>query len=185
MRNRTIRSRHGCGLAAAVVVALLLMVAAPAPATAAVARGGPLPEQPDGLVGKNGTVFAGDGIYNTTGAGQTMTRNAARGTTVHFFVEIQNDGDGTPMVHVRGCGSNSSFKVRYFSSPMHTDNTASFVDGFDAPMFVPGVSPRWQVDVKVKSSAPAGAVLNCKLRLSITDGETTLRDTVAMVVRRS
>lgn len=187
MRKGTQRRGLSRGVAAGAVVALLLTVGAtPATAEGEGVDPFPLPEQPDVLVSKNNTTYAGDGVYNTTGAGQTMSRNAARGTTVRFYLRTQNDGDETIDVSFRGCAGNSSFQVTYFGvTPILIDYTPQVVAGFTGFVYPGPVGPDWVVEVKVKRTAPAGATLNCKFKLSTTEGATTLRDTVLMTVRRS
>ena len=170
------------------LVALLLAIgAAPATAEGEGVDPFPLPEQPDALVSKNARTYAGNGVYNTTGAGQTMSRNAARGTTVRFYVRTLNDGDEPIDVSFRGCAGNSSFKVTYFGvTPILIDYTPQVVAGFTGLVMPGPVGPDWVVEVKVKRTAPAGATLNCKFKLSATDESlTTRRDTVLMTVRRS
>jgi Regulator of chromosome condensation (RCC1) repeat len=55
--------------------------------------------QPDALISK-GSGFVGNGIYNTTGAHQTLSVSRAPGKTATFKVKIQNDGGQTKTVIV-------------------------------------------------------------------------------------
>lgn len=172
----------------AVAAALVTTAAAPSSAQSEGEGEGPLPEQPDLTISKNGRTYIGDDVYNTTGAGQTMSRNAARGTTVRFFVEFEQDGDDNVVGAdtVRGCAGNNNFGVRYFGvSPggPAIDLTSLITAGFNNS--INGLIPDLAVEVKVKRNAPAGATLNCKVKATTVDGATTLRDTVLMTVRRS
>ena len=57
----------------------------------------PPDERPDGhiRVGTSGA-FAGDNVYNVSGAGQSKNKKSARGSTVTFGSIAQNDGPGRP-----------------------------------------------------------------------------------------
>lgn len=69
----------------------------------------------DGLIAKGGG-FAGDGVYDGDGTGQTKSAKARPGHSVKFTVRAQNDAvlsdDG---LDITGGGGNSHFKVIYRS----------------------------------------------------------------------
>lgn len=182
MSNGTVRRSISRAVALGVIAVLLATLGA-APATAQADDEYPLPEQPDMHVSKNGRTYVGDNLYNKTGAGQTLSRNAARGTTVRFYVRMQNDGDQATDVRFQGCAGNRSFAVRYFGvTPVLVDYTSQVVAG--ATGLLPhGSTLPWMVEVKVKRAAAAGATLNCKFKVSATG--TGLSDAIVMTVRRS
>jgi probable HAF family extracellular repeat protein len=72
-------------------------------------------QQPDGLVSTRPSAgYVGENIYNTTGAGQTKTLAARRGTRRAFYVRVHNDGTVPNTITLRGSGSPPRSTVRYF-----------------------------------------------------------------------
>ena len=103
--------------------------------------------------------FVGDGIYNLTGAGQTVTIRQTRGTTRSFRVRVQNDGVGADAFTVPGAGSSSGFQVTYAMGS--TDVTSRVTSGtFRTVVLAPGASATLSLSVKVPSSTPHGRVKN-------------------------
>jgi hypothetical protein len=51
--------------------------------------------RPDALVRPAGGAYLGDGVYNTSGASQTVSAEVTAGTTGTFDVQLQNDGTAT------------------------------------------------------------------------------------------
>ena len=103
--------------------------------------------------------FVGDGIYNLTGAGQTVTIRQTRGTTQSFRVRVQNDGVGADAFTVPGAGSSSGFQVTYAMGS--TDVTSRVTSGtFRTVALAPGASATLSLSVKVPSSTPHGRVKN-------------------------
>ncbi len=71
--------------------------------------------QPDGLVRRaNQGTFLGDGVYNNTGANQTVNRKIGARGSGSYYVQIQNDGAAVDSFVVRGSRHNVRFGVRYF-----------------------------------------------------------------------
>jgi hypothetical protein len=103
--------------------------------------------------------FVGDGIYNLTGAGQTVAIRQTRGTTRTFRVRVQNDGVGSDTVTISGTGSSSGFQVTYAMGS--TDVTSRVTSGsFRTVVLAPGASVTLSLAVKVQSSTPHGRVKN-------------------------
>lgn len=198
MRDRTTGRRLRAGFSVLAVAAVLAGTAQHSGATEAPEAAADY--QPDLQISANGTTFVGNDTYNG-GRGQAVSRSAARGRTATFHFGVQADQMPDPdtvaedydwSIRVTGCGTgNSSFRVRYYvSSPPRVDVTTAFAgDGFaiDGSFFPaqvllgrPGGFP-FQVEVKVKQGAPAGATLTCKIRASTVEGS----DTVKLTVRRS
>lgn len=57
--------------------------------------------------------FGGDGVYNTTGAGQSRTRVIERSGLARFYVRVENDGLVRSEFRVDGSRESSAFAVRY------------------------------------------------------------------------
>lgn len=168
-------------------LALLLTTTGTQPASGGQEGGG---NQPDVLVSKSDASFIGGDVYNTTAAGQTLTRTKPRGSTASFYVRLQNDGPEDVFVGFKGCAGNGSFQVRYFAVDENfqnpTDLTYFVTQGWTGPVDAESESSPFLVRIKVKASAPAGAVLNCKFKVDTSpDGVTYFRDAVKMVVRRA
>lgn len=178
------------------VAALLTIAATTGTAGAAVT---PAPETGpliDALVSKNDVTFIGDDLYNTTGFGQKASRTARRGTTVRFYVRIQNDGDEYHEPRLLGCpvgtiqANSPDFRVDYFllspgsePFPITTQVQMGVVRFFLEPA---EASSTVRVDVRVKRTARVGATLNCKIRVdtpSITMDPP--HDVVKLVVHRA
>jgi len=141
--------------------------------------------RPDGRIRRTGTVpYVGNNVYNTTGAGQTVSRSAARGTTARFDIEVSNDSAATDSFTVRGAGAaRAGYTVTYFRGP--TDITAQVVAGtYAVDDLAPGGSVVIQARVRVGSTAPAGSrVTRTVTTTSTTD--TTVKDTVKATVTRA
>ena len=69
--------------------------------------------RPDGQIA-TGATYVGNGVYNSTGASQTMTLKAAIGKTVSFKIRIENDGSDTDPYTLLGTGSGKGYVVTYF-----------------------------------------------------------------------
>lgn len=146
--------------------------------------------QPDALVSKADASFSGDGVYNTSAVGQTLTRTKPRGSTASFYLRIQNDGPEDTWVNFRGCAGNNSFRVRYFGVDDNLQNPSDLTDlvvqGWTGPVAGGDEGSPFLVRITVNRTAPAGATLNCKFKVHTTsDGITYLRDAVKMVVHRA
>lgn len=168
------------------VASLLAAMASPSAAAEPEGAG----NQPDVLVSRSDASFIGDGVYNTTAAGQTLTRTKPRGTTASFYVRLQNDGPVETFVSFRGCAGNSSFGVRYFVLDDNLQNPVEMTDlvvqGWTGPVPGDDEGSPFLVRIKVNQAAPAGATLNCKFKVHTSnDGITYLRDAVKMTVRRA
>lgn len=144
---------------------------------------GPTP-RPDGRIRKGGTgAFKGDGIYNTTGVGQTQRASAARGATVTYWVAVQNDAPFEDALRVRGPASDGRFKVTY--TALGADVTADVTAGtFTTVPLGAGDSVLIKVVVKVRVTAPVGASLSAGVLIK-SDAVPTFRDTVRFVTSRA
>jgi hypothetical protein len=140
--------------------------------------------QPDGRIRLGTGTYAGNDVYNTTGASQSRTGSAARGATVTFGISIQNDGSGADQFLVAATGAaNSGYKVTYFTAT--TDITGAIVAGtYQTPSLAAGAAHVITARVKVKPTATAGSKVNRLVTItSVADG--TSKDAVKLVAKRS
>jgi alpha-tubulin suppressor-like RCC1 family protein len=74
----------------------------------------PAKYRPDLLISKHKNAgYAGNGIYNTSGANQVRTVKMAPGGTKHLFVHLQNDAHVTDSFFLSGTGSGGGFAISY------------------------------------------------------------------------
>ena len=70
--------------------------------------------QPDSLIGTTGIgPWTGNGVYNTTGAGQSLTRSVTRGKSYTFWAQIQNDGNIADTFSIKGTSAPAGFTIVY------------------------------------------------------------------------
>ncbi len=115
-------------------------------------------DQPDALIGTSQTgLFAGNGVYNTTGSGQTKAIKVKRGKTGTLFERIQNDGAAPLTLRLHGTGSAKGFTVHYLFGKK--DVTAAVKAGtYEVVALPPGGSLLLKLTVKVSTTAKLGAV---------------------------
>lgn len=58
-----------------------------------------------------GHPWHGEGVFNTTGAHQTVSGSMEEGTNIHFWIVLENDGTSTDTLYLNGCNGNGSFVV--------------------------------------------------------------------------
>ena len=110
--------------------------------------------QPDAQIAST-AAFAGNGIYNATGAQQARSRTVHRNQAGTFSVKVGNDGLDVDSFTVRGAGSNSRFTVTYFRGA--TNITAQVVAGtYAIADLAAGGSRTLTVKVRVAGSTPVG-----------------------------
>lgn len=117
--------------------------------------------RPDALLRPRGsTVYVGDGRYNTTGAGQTATVEATRGSKMVFFLRFQNDGNTDDSLTVRGSGKLGPFAVRYLQGAAGTTVITSRVTAgtYIAANLAPGAAKVIRLEITVGPKAKIGAL---------------------------
>ena len=140
--------------------------------------------RPDARIkqGANGTQV-GDGIYNTTGRGQTRQGSAPRTSSVTYFVSVQNDAPRSNRLRLLGSTSTSSFKVTYTAGA--SDISSKVVAGtYTTADLAPGARRTIKVVVTVKRAAAVGARLAAFLTVS-SSSDPERKDTVRFVTNRS
>ena len=72
--------------------------------------------RPDLLISKHKAAgYAGNGIYNASGANQTKATYMAPGGTKHFFVKVQNDSGTPDTFFLVGSHTGHGFSISYSS----------------------------------------------------------------------
>ena len=93
--------------------------------------------RPDALAATATGAFIGDGVYGSTGIGQTVSTTTSPWRTVSFRVRVQNDGISADAFTIAGTGDSSGFRVRYVMGS--TDITARVRAGtFQTATLAPG-----------------------------------------------
>ncbi len=69
--------------------------------------------RPDGLIAYGNGSFAGTGVFNTSGAGQTRTASTARGHVATFRWKIVNDAIQADTLRLTGTGPSAGFAITY------------------------------------------------------------------------
>ena len=132
--------------------------------------------RPDGLIRRGTGAFAGDGIVNLTGAGQTRTATVNAGRTVTFTVRVDNDGDRVDDIGVRGDGGSPQLTVRYRRNGV--DITAQVVAGtYRVQDLASGGRVEITVVVTARSGAPRGSSHTVAVTLT-SQASTSARDRV-------
>lgn len=95
---------------------------------------------------------AGDGLYNSTGQGQSKWQQVATNQTATYFVTLGNDGNANAQFKAQGTSGGSGWTVNYFGYLLGFDGADDYVD---LGAWAPGTN--WTVEAWVKPSAtPAG-----------------------------
>jgi hypothetical protein len=107
--------------------------------------------QPDALIGSQG-----GGVYNGTGANQTVQKPIARGASNTFSLRFTNDGLVTDSFYVFGEGSAPGFTATYLDGT--TNITAQIVSGgYQLTNVPPGGAKSLTLKVAVANSVAVGA----------------------------
>jgi hypothetical protein len=121
----------------------------------------PRPDAQVKLAGQ--TSFAGNDVYNTTGAGQTRSTTSGDGQRRTFVVRMQNDGTDADGTRVHGCSAAAGFAVRYLAGTSGTtDITAAVLAGtYTLPGIAPGGSGSIRLVVTTGAATASGKVQAC------------------------
>ena len=118
--------------------------------------------RPDLLISKQAaTGYAGNGIYNSTGAKQTRAQAMSRGGTRHFFVKLQNDSGKADTFFLVGPGTGKGFIVKYTSGGKLI--TKSVTKGTYWVSVPAGGQRIVTITVTAKKTTPLGAKRSLKL----------------------
>ncbi len=130
------------------------------------------------------TSFVGDNVYNTTGAGQTISAKGKRGKKVTIVIAVQNDGNNSDTFTLKGTGSQKGFKAAYLQGSAGTTSlTTQIVAGTYTTL---GVGPTSSVDVRlvitVSKTALVGSHKTWTL-LATSNGDPTKKDAVKVKIK--
>jgi sugar lactone lactonase YvrE len=121
--------------------------------------------QPDGLIAIGSQAPIGEGVFNTTGAGQTVTAKVLPRATAIFNVTFQNDGKVTDTLQVHGPSGVKGFTVTYFHGT--TNVTSAVVGGaYTTGVLAVAGTSTLQIRVKVASTDKKGATFKDLLTVS-------------------
>jgi uncharacterized protein YkwD len=141
-----------------------------------------VPPRPDALIRTpSQRAYSGDGIYNTTGAGQSRSAVIGQRGLTRFYVQVQNDSRSNDDIRVVGTRESAAFAVRYFLgsrqvSPLVKAGTLTFSG------MAPGATRALTVEVEAKAGAPLGSSRRVVVSArSAADG--SVRDNVVANVR--
>lgn len=139
-------------------------------------------QRPDALVStrKSGG-YVGNNVYNTTGAGQTRTVKARRGTSRTLFVRVVNDGNVANTLIVRGSATGAGSRVHYLVGSRDVTRRMRSPAGWSV-VLAPGQSQRIAVKVTVKPGARVGSLKVARVSGSWT-GDATYVDLVRAQVK--
>lgn len=123
----------------------------------------------------------GDGVYNTTGAGQRRMAVVGPGGAATYVAEFSADGAVFSSLRLRGGGSTRDFTVAYWTRGH--DITDAVLDGtFVTRHVTPDRQARIRIVVTARSGADPGAAVDRVLRATATYGVGT--DVVGFVTHR-
>ncbi len=129
-------------------------------------------------------VWAGNDVYNTTGTNQTRSVTVGAGGSATFYARIQNDGEVTERVALKGTATTSRFRITYYDA-VGTDITSQVTTGtYQTEPLAPGAQVKVKVVIKARAGTPVGAAVTAKVKATSTTN-TTVKDAVKMVVTRT
>lgn len=125
----------------------------------------------------------GDNVVNATGRNQTLSAIVGGGGTATFSVRIQNDGNITEPITLRGSATSDRFKVTYLAGS--TDITAAVVNGtYRTAPIAPGAKTKINVEIKAKPVATLNSTVDVVVTATSTTF-TTSKDAVKASVTRN
>jgi hypothetical protein len=142
-----------------------------------------LENQPDNLIRERSAArFAGDDVYNRTGAAQSRQAQVNGHQAARFVVQVQNDTGAVDRFKVRGGSSNRYWTVTYLDGIRNVTRAVTRGSYLVGPL-QPGERHGLQVFVRPTAHAPHGARHTVGITSSaVAPGHA--RDTVAALVRR-
>ena len=101
--------------------------------------------------------YAGDDVYNTSGAGQTKTLTARRNRSRTFYLRIYNEADSTRTYVVKASAARAESRVWYWSGG-HSVHSALRSRGGWRITLAPGAHRQVGVRIKVRAHATIGSL---------------------------
>jgi hypothetical protein len=146
---------------------------------AAIASGGRLALQspmfqPDELIAKSRVgPYVGANVYNTTGRNQTVRAPVRPGSSVSFYMRLENDGSARDTFHICGPRNSMWFVVSYFLGARRVNFKSCNYRQYLAP----GATRVFRIQIDVASTAPRLAMKSLRLR-AVSSHDGTARDVV-------
>ena len=143
------------------------------------------PHAPDLLVApvtKPATAFIGGGIYNTTGANQTVTQTVNPSVMASYLVEVQNNSGTADSFNLYAPPGNTNWTVAYFDAPSNgTDITSQITSptGWPTGQMAVGASKEILVEVTPGASATPSSGFNVPVTVSEVGTTTVLDEVIA------
>jgi hypothetical protein len=139
-------------------------------------------QRPDGWVSTSpNSSYAGNNVYNSTGAKQTRTVSGRRTRTRVFHVRVYNDGNAVNTFTLRGSVARAGSTVRYLIQGKDVTGSLRSREGRRIRMG-PGLYTSFEVRVTPRSSAAVGSVKPAAVTASWR-GDGTRVDVVRAVVK--
>jgi hypothetical protein len=138
--------------------------------------------RPDGLIRRGSRPFVGNDVHGLHRPDQTVTASVGPGGRVTFTVRVQNDGDRTDTILLRGAAGNGRYRVRYLRAG-RTITTNVVHGSARVRHLAPGSSVPIQIEVTALAAAPAGSSRTIAVLLSSASNP-AVRDRVQAVVHR-
>lgn len=106
--------------------------------------------------------YAGNGLYNDTGAGQTRTVRIRKGSAKNVFVKIQNDGLIPGAISVDAIGNATGIHASYFRTSTGKNITTAVRNGTYSPTLAARGSYTIRMRIAVGNASPASARLRLR-----------------------
>ncbi|MFM1767473.1 MAG: hypothetical protein RJA22_2 [Verrucomicrobiota bacterium] len=138
----------------------------------------PPARQPDALVKlSNDAAYLGNNVYNLTGTSQTRSATVAKGKSLTFFFQIQNDGGATDSFTVQGPAGSAGFTVKYLQgSSGSTDITTAVTAGtYAVNNLAASGSQVFRAVITSSRTAALGAAQHCLVTVT-SKADTTRKD---------
>lgn len=117
----------------------------------------PASPRPDAQIRRSGSgLFAGNEIYNTSGANQSRTTEAEPGDTVAFDVRVENDSTGPQDIRVFGTAGTGAFTVRFFNGSNNATPPVTSTGGYTLQDVAAGGHVDLRVEIVVRNGAAPG-----------------------------
>ena len=120
---------------------------------------------PDAFLEHASLGFAGEDVYNKTGADQAIKQRVRQGKTGRFLVHIENDGTEPDGIDVVGCGSSKGFRVT-FTQGGENITSQMRAGTYQTATVDTGESETLKLAIKVSKRATPGKTKTCKVTAS-------------------
>lgn len=126
--------------------------------------------------------WVGDDVYSVTGAGESVSISAARGTTAVFEVQVQNDGNVPDILAIVGAAGTGDITVRYADAV--GDITPAVIQGtYRTDAIPPGASRKLTVTLTIAHRTRAGTQLSIPLTVAAGGSSDRVVATVSVASR--